>query len=212
MMYASDNRDYYPSPYPDSATSADLVWVPMNIFHYFLYNINMTTNSLECPNYANWIDPAGTAYSGKPEVIPDNGTGPARGRLGYYALWGVNTSADPRPRDGNYGTQPAPWDSPNKTTDRLTPYMVLMADLSESGAGTSGVYPRVPHTGTGLKWVPPTSYLTPINLGMEGCNVETPDGAVEWRTAAVLKPHSTKNISNPAMRTDFLDTTGEGWW
>lgn len=212
MMYASDNHDVYPSPYPPGSATADLVWVPMTVFQYFLSNVHMTTNSLECPDYANWKDPAGTAYTGDPEVIPDIGSNPVRGRLGYYALWGVNTSVDTRPRGANYGTQPAPWDSPNRTTDRMTPYMVLMADLSESGAGTSGVYPRVPHTGTGLKFVPPTSYLTPLNLGMQGCNVETPDGAVQWRTATLVSPHSTKDISNPALRTDFLSTTGEGWW
>src|SRR5690242_6365486 len=101
IMYADDNHDRYPSPYPNPnnpGSTAHLVWVPLYVFQYFISTIHMATNSLECPNYANYRDPSGSAYAGSPEVIVDNGT--PRGRLGYYALWGLDTGKDARPRTG----------------------------------------------------------------------------------------------------------------
>jgi prepilin-type N-terminal cleavage/methylation domain-containing protein len=212
IMYADDNMDDFPSPYPSATASAHMVWVPINIFNYFIFTMHMATNSLECPNYATFVDPPGTAYSGSPEVIVDHGANPIRGRLGYYALWGLDTTMDTRPRDRSYGTQPAPWDSPRKRSDKVSSAMVLMADLSESGSGTGSPYPRAPHTPTGLKYIPPSSFKTPLDLGMEGCNVETPDGAVQWRKAANVLRHSIKDIGNPPTQNDFLSTDGMGWW
>jgi prepilin-type N-terminal cleavage/methylation domain-containing protein len=204
IMYADENMGKFPTATPH------LVWVPLNIFDYFISTMRMPTNSLECPNYVNFEDPD---YVGQGEVTRHPAEN--RGRLGYYALWGVNTAVDTRPRGGYLpaGT-PAPWDSPLKTSDRTTPYMVFMADVSEFGSGTAagGKYPRAPHTRTGLKIIPPPSTKTPIDLGMEGGNVATPDGAVQWTRAGNMLPHTTLGFSTPVQSSDFTQTTAMGWW
>ena len=174
--------------------------------------MKMSSNVLACPDYANYFEPAGSAYAGSPEVIVDNGANPNRGRLGYYALWGVNTGKDARLRNLSYPGQPAPWDSPLKTTDQITPYVALLADLSEKGSGTGEPFGRAPHTRTGLKVTPVGSTLTPIDLAMEGGNVATPDCVVRWKKASSMLPHSTKKISNPPTQADFYGTDGQGWW
>ncbi len=206
IMFADDNQGRFPD------AQNHLVWVPINIFDYFLNTMHMATNSLECPNYVNYTDP-GAAYLGKPEVIPDNGANPSRGRLGFYALWGVNTKADTRTRGGYLPTgTPAPWDSPITTSDKATPYMALLAELSEKGSGTGEAFARAPHTKTGLRISPIPSGMSPIDLGLEGGNVAGVDGSVIWKKAANMLPHSTKAFASPATAANFTDTTGLGWW
>jgi hypothetical protein len=204
MMYASDNQDTYPT------AASHLVWEPLNIFNYFMNTMHMGTNSLQCPNYANFVDPA---YAGNPGMVYVDTAG-NRGRLGYYSLWGLNTTTDARPRGLSYGTQPAPWDSPRRTLDRVTPYMVLMTDVSEQGSGLGTPYTRVPHTKAGLKVTATGSLATPTSIGMEGNNVAAADGSVEWKKAITALPHTVSPFSNPAntQQSDFLQTTILGYW
>lgn len=204
IMYADENGDKFP------VAASHLVWVPLPTFQYFITTMRMATNSLQCPDYTTFVDPA---FSGNPGMVhvdaPNN-----RGRLGFYALWGLNTTADPRPRTMSYGTQPAPWDSPRKTTDKATPYMALLADVSERGSGLGSPYTRVPHTRSGLKVTGTGSLATPVEIGMEGNNVAGADGSVQWKKAATALPHTVSPFANPAnpAQTDFLQTTILGYW
>ncbi|HEY4416932.1 MAG TPA: prepilin-type N-terminal cleavage/methylation domain-containing protein [Verrucomicrobiae bacterium] len=204
LMYAGDYQDKYPT------AESHLAWVPTNVFLYFMSSIHMSTNSLQCPNYTSFVDPnytnsIGMIYWDAPD---------SRVRLGYYALWGLNTTTDPRPRTINYGTQPAPWDSPRKTTDVMTPYMVLMADISEQGSGTGTKYTRVPHAKTGFGIATLNTFPPPSALGMEGNNVAGPDGSVQWKKAATALPHAVSKFLDPVNTTkaDFLQTTILGYW
>jgi prepilin-type N-terminal cleavage/methylation domain-containing protein len=209
IMYANDNRDNFPKAW------SHLAWVPVNIFQYFITTMHTATNSLECPNYANFVDPA---FAGNPGMVyvDTSANPPVRARLGYYSLWGLNTTTDARPRDLSYGTQPAPWDSPRKTTDKLTPYMALMSDLSEQGSGVGVVvYGRTPHTRAGLKVSNPGSLATPTALGMEGNNVGEPDGSVQWKKAISALPHVVSPFADTAntQQSDFINTSGIlGYW
>lgn len=207
VIYADDNNTFYPP------AQSHLAWVPIGVFNYFISNVHMTTNSLECPNYIAFKDPD---FAGNPpEVFVDNTANPpVRARLGYYSLWGLNTTTDLRPRSLNYGTQPAPWDSPRKTTDRLTPYMALMVDLSEQGSGTGVPYGRAPHTKAGLRQSNAGSTMTPLALGMQGNNVALPDGSVLWKIAATALPHSVRDFPDPVNTTqaEFIQTAAIGYW
>ena len=204
IMYAGDNSEKYP------VASSHLVWVPLNVFNYFTGTIHMATNSLQCPNYVTFQDPAFTGNPGMVYVDTANN----RGRLGYYSLWGLNTAADARPRDLSYGSQPAPWDSPRRTTDKLTPYMAMIADVSEQGAGLGTPYTRVPHTHTGFKMTPTGSLVTPMALGLEGNNVGTGDGSVTWKKANTALAHTVSPFADPAnpQQSDFFQTTILGYW
>jgi prepilin-type N-terminal cleavage/methylation domain-containing protein len=204
MMYASDNQENYPT------AASHLVWEPLNIFNYFVSNMHMGTNALQCPNYANFLDPS---FAGSPGMVYVDTAG-NRGRLGYYSLWGLNTTTDLRPRDLSYGTQPAPWDSPRRSLDKLTPYMALLADVSEQGSGLGTPYTRVPHTKAGFKITSTGSLANPKSLGMEGNNVAAADGSVEWRKALTALPHTVSPFQNPAntQQSDFLQTTILGYW
>lgn len=203
LMYASDNQEKFPK------ASSHLVWVPRDIFDYFIFTMKMPTNALQCPNYIVFKDPNYKESNGMIYL-----QGNARGRLGYYCLWGLNTDNDKRPRTINYGNTPAPWDSPRKTTDKITPYTVLMADVSEKGSGIKGgeIYARTPHTKTGFKYV--EGHSTPEDLGMQGNNVAKPDGSVEWKKAIEALPHSVLPFDDPVntKQTDFIQTGTLGYW
>jgi prepilin-type N-terminal cleavage/methylation domain-containing protein len=107
IMYADDNVDKYPTP------ERHLAWIPNSIYLQ-LRSMKITTNNLLCPNYFKFKDELGNDA-----VYFDPPANPTRVRLGFYALWGVDTTRDARPRTMSYSTAPAPWDSPKKTTDRL---------------------------------------------------------------------------------------------
>lgn len=203
IMYADENTDRYP------VAAGHLAWIPYSMYQQFL-TMKMTTNNLLCANYTKFKDELGNEA-----VYFDPPANPNRVRLGFYALWGVNTIADLRPRDMSYGSTPAPWDSPRKSSDRMTPHSVLMADLTEKGSGlTATKYTRAPHTRNGMASTPPGTFPEPSALGLQGANVATPDGAVNWRGAAKMAPHTT-HFSNPgsATQADFLDSsTIVGYW
>jgi len=205
MMYACDDQEQYP------AAAAHLVWVPLNVFNYFVTTMHMATNSLQCPNYVNFVDPS---IAGRPGMVYVE-TANNRARLGYYSLWGLNTTTDLRPRDLSYGTQPAPWDSPRKTTDKMTPYMALISDTSEQGSGEGSVkYGRAPHTRTGLKVTPDGSLSTPLDIGMEGNNVAAADGSVQWKNANSALSHVVSPFNDPVntRQSDFISGSIFGFW
>lgn len=204
IMYANDNQEYYPP------AASHLVWEPLYVFNYFITSVRMATNSLQCPNYVNFVDPS---FAGRPGMVYVDIAG-NRGRLGYYSLWGLNTTTDLRPRDLSYGTQPAPWDSPRRTLDKLTPYTVLMADVSEQGSGLGSPYTRVPHTLIGMKVTGTGSFASPNSLGMVGNNVAAGDGSVAWKKANTALPHTVSPFNNPVntQQSDFLQTTILGYW
>jgi hypothetical protein len=111
-------------------------------------------------------------------------------RLGFYSLWSVPTSADPRPRGADYGTAPATWDSPKKTTDQ-TPYSYLMADIIEKGTelvGQNATTTSAPHASSGVRNGAANQVVDPALIGSEGGNVGTVDGAVQWRKQQLMKP------------------------
>jgi prepilin-type N-terminal cleavage/methylation domain-containing protein len=207
LMYANDNQGSFPP------AQSHLAWVPMYVYQYLVSSIRMSTNSLECPDYVNFVDPS---FAGSPGMVyvDTSANPPLRARLGYYSLWGLNTTTDLRPRDLSYGTQPAPWDSPRKTTDLMTPYMVLMSDLSEQGSGLGTPYTRTPHTRAGLKVTNLGSLATPMAIGMEGNNVGLPDGSVIWKKAATALPHTVSPFNDPVntQQSDFLQTDILGYW
>jgi hypothetical protein len=92
--------------------------------------------------------------------------------------------------------------------------MVLMADLTEKGSGlTATKYTRAPHTRTGMGRSTPGSFPGPSALGLQGGNVASPDGSVEWRQSTRMLQHTTL-FSDPAntQQTDFLSTTIVGYW
>ena len=206
IMYADDNHDTFP------VASSHLAWIPLPVYQYFQTSVHMSTNSFECPNYSHFTDPA---FAGNPGMVYVDTAG-NRARLGYYSLWGLNTTTDLRPRNLSYGSQPAPWDSPVKTTDPVTAYTVLMADLSEKGSGVGGVvYGRAPHTHGGLHVSGTGSLATPFDLGMEGNNLALSDGSVQWKIAASALSHVVSPFNDPVntQQTDFINTGGIlGYW
>jgi prepilin-type N-terminal cleavage/methylation domain-containing protein len=201
MMYADENGDKYP------VASSHLVWVPLPVYQYFVSTMRMGTNSLQCPDYATFVDPA---FAGSPGMVYVDAPG-NRARLGYYALWGLNTTTDARPRDLSYGTQPAPWDSPLKSTDKRTPYMVLLADVNEQGSGLGTPYNRAPHSKAGLRVSSLGSLAKP---DMEGYNMSAGDGSVQWKRAATALPHTVSPFNDPVntQQTDFFGTSILGYW
>jgi len=205
IMYADENSSKYP------VAASHLAWIPYSMYQEFL-KMKIGTNSLLCPNYFKFKDELGNdAIYFDPPAAPT----PNRVRLGFYALWGLNTTSDDRPRHMSYGTTPAPWDSPRKTTDAITPFMTLLADLTEKGSGlTATKYTRVPHSSRGMNRSTPGSFPEPAALGLEGSNVATPDAAVQWKQAGKMLPHTTSPFANPenTQRSDFLGTTIVGYW
>ena len=168
MMYAMDNQERFslrrPGDYmADFVAAADMV--------YFTQQARVQTNCFTCPNMLDWYLYQTTAT-----------------RLGFFCLWGLPTQNDTRPRNGDYGNQSWPYDSPQKTTD-ITPYSVLMADVIEKGVTTlpTGVNGTVaPHTSSGRKISPSNNLPEPSGLGSQGGNVATVDGSVQWRRQAEM--------------------------
>jgi prepilin-type N-terminal cleavage/methylation domain-containing protein len=177
LMYAGENKDWFPIAYLDGASSSGTYhadWLPCNIYSNFVSAMSISTNSLCCPNF---LSAAATS---------DNGFGdqcPTGWRLGYFYLWGLPTASYEYPRNENLnpGT-PNAWDSPQKDTDR-TPYTFLMADLIEQNSGDLGALDgttRAPHCNAGYQNSGNENPVLPSVIGSEGGNVALVDGSVSW--------------------------------
>jgi prepilin-type N-terminal cleavage/methylation domain-containing protein len=199
IMYAGDNGDKFPSAVwnpPTGVQSTHAVWLPTNSYDYFVTVARVNTNCLSCPNLAR----IGSWFWFKPDRV----------RVGYFCLWSVTTEIDTRPRDANYGsTIPWPWDSPKKTTDRYTPYTVLLADIISFGIDNFDGEANVtvaPHTASGLRHSAATATLDPAAIGSEGGNIGLMDGSVQWRKQLFMHQHWT--FWNPGpVQNDYI-----GFW
>ena len=196
IMYAGENTDKFPSAVWNPLTgvqSTHAVWLPTNAYNYFVTTARGSTNCLSCPNLIR----VGSWFWFKPDRV----------RVGYFCLWSVPTEIDTRPRDGNYGTLPWPWDSPKKTTDNATPYTVLLADIISSGIDTFDNQADVtvaPHTPGGLRHT--SGSPPPTALGSDGGNIGSMDGSVLWRKQLIM--HLRWTFWNPSpVQGDYM-----GYW
>ena len=196
IMYAGDNSDKFPPAVwnpPTGVQSTHAVWLPTNVYNYFVTTAHVSTNCLSCPNLVQ----IGSWFWFKPDRV----------RVGYFCLWSVPTQIDTRPRSGNYGSIPWPWDSPKKTTDLSTPYTVLLADIISTGIDDFGNETDVtvaPHTSVGLRHT--TGSPSPTAIGSEGGNIGAMDGSVDWRKQMYMHPHWT--FWNPSpVQNDYI-----GYW
>ena len=199
MMYAGDNQDIFPDhPFPDGTYHA--TWLNIATYRYFVDTLRIRTNCFTCPNKnrdGTWM-----------KFNPDP-TNPSMVRMGFYSLWSLPTSSDPRPRDQNYGSQPAPWNSPKKTTD-LTPYSYLMADIIEKGtelASGNAYATSAPHTRGGPVVSPPNVLVEPAQVGSQGGNISTPDGSVQWRSESAMHPRYVR-FEPPSPYTPYSQIIG----
>ena len=195
MMYAHDNADKFPIATWNNG-SYHAVWLPSDVYDYFLNTARIQTNCLTCPNKnkdGQWI------------LVK-----PTRTRVGFFCCWSIPTRLDTRPRDGNYGTGVWPWDSPQKSTE-LTPYTVLLADIISKGTdvyGTDANVTDAPHTVHGPRHSGSNQLVEPEVLGSEGGDVGTVDGSVLWRKQMFMHQRWTfwTDTSGPAQN-DYI-----GYW
>ncbi len=178
VMYADDQQGRYPKTKRNGTTQGGwhAFWLDIpGTYDYFIHSVKMATNSLTCPNKnrdGNWFK-----YAGSSAI-----------RIGYYALWGIPTETDTRPRDVDAGVgNMQPWDSPKTTADR-TPYMYLLAEIIDNGAqleGSNVQTTSAPHTSNGNKIV--SGLFDPARIGSEGGNLGLVDGSVDWRKQMMMK-------------------------
>jgi prepilin-type N-terminal cleavage/methylation domain-containing protein len=176
-LYGSDHAEKLPSGML-AVGFYHASWISQATFNYFNFQARIQTNCFTCPNKnrdGSWIRIQGTDV-----------------RVGFFCLWGQPTDADKRPREREYGSMPAPWDSPRKTTDQ-GPYTALLADLIEKGTdvvGTSSKVTSAPHTLGGPRVSASGSVVEPEQIGSEGGNVGLVDGSASWRKQRVMRPRS----------------------
>jgi prepilin-type N-terminal cleavage/methylation domain-containing protein len=191
LMYAMDNQERFSlrrtgDYMADFIATADV--------DYFTRQARVQTNCFTCPSMLDWYLYQTTAT-----------------RLGFFCLWGLPTQNDTRPRDGSYGNQFWPYDSPQKSTD-MTPYSVLMADVIEKGVvtlpggGNNGSV--APHTPSGRKISASNTQPEPEGLGSQGGNVATVDGSIQWRKQSVMHPRAIRWLNLGATP----DTGYSGYW
>ena len=196
IMYAGDNQGFYPKMLlPSSLYHAS--FLSPTIAGYYTNEMGMSLKAVTCPdrNYdGEWVS---NSWQGL--------------RIGFFALWGLPTDKDHRPRNINYGpTTPAPWDSPQKTSSVTTPYTVLMADIIEKGTDEVGTHVNctsAPHGHYGLVYGPSNQQVSPASIGSEGGNVAMPDGSVNWRNQRVMKPHYVSYNSSGQAYSKYV-----GYW
>ena len=194
ILYAGDNAEKFPDKLRgDGIFHAS--WANATAYNYFAFTLRIQTNCFTCPNKnrdGNWI------------LVEPRGT-----RFGFYSMWNLPTDKDIRPRDGNYGTQPAPFDAPKKTTDQ-GPYYVLLSDIIEKGTDTVGTSSKVtsaPHSISGAR-VSGSGLLTdPLNIGSEGGNVGLVDGSVSWRKQILMHPRYVVYDPNGLPNPEYI-----GYW
>jgi len=178
IMYAGDNRDFFPSGMRDDNTYHGS-WIATKTYDYFAKEMRITTNSLACPNKKNWLSPGSVGW-----------------RVGYYCLWGYPTENDNRARDGNYGIGSWPWDSPKKATAN-SPHMVIMADIIEKGT-VNPASTSAPHGRGGPVQSAIGSLPEPDAIGSVGGNLGLVDGSVEWRIQRLMHGRLVRWSGNPA--------------
>jgi prepilin-type N-terminal cleavage/methylation domain-containing protein len=193
LLYAGDNVEKYPNNFrSDGVYHAS--WLSSNSYSFFTSQCNIQTNCFTCPN-RNW--------DGKWIEVESYGV-----RVGFYCLWAMPTSLDVRPRNLNF--QPAPWDSPQRTTDLQTPYnSVLAGDNIEKGTdqiGTATDVTSAPHGRGGLVISNSGQTPEPSQLGSTGGNVAFTDGSVNWRKQSVMNQHYV------LWTTTSYKTTIIGYW
>jgi hypothetical protein len=179
-MYAMDNRESFPSGRRDN-NSYHVTWWSTNVYEYFTKVGSLGVNSFACPN----------AIKDNPSQVTFSTT--LGWRVGFYCLWGVPNTFDPRPRNGSYPYVPpalvtitTPWDSPQKTTDS-TPYMALVAEIIEKGTDDPAPkHTTVPHTAAGFRTS--SALPEPQSMKSEGGNVGLVDGSIEWRNQRIMRP------------------------
>jgi prepilin-type N-terminal cleavage/methylation domain-containing protein len=189
LMYAMENGERFSQRAPGQHAT----FLTMADYLYFTASARIPTNCYTCPNKTDWF------LLGVDEV-----------RLGFYSLWSLPTGSDSRPRDGAYGLEQAPWDSPQKSTDQ-TPYTVLMADVIEKGtwvAGASAYTTSAPHTPFGPRISRPNTLVEPDAIGSAGANVGLLDASVQWRKQITMRPRAVYWINSGTT----ADTTISGYW
>jgi len=162
-LYAGDFNGSFPSGRRDDG-NYHASWLSGNVSDYFLKTLHMPTNCLCCPNKLNWVT-----------NTPGVGL-----RVGYYCLWGFPTASDPSVRGNNYGTGVWPWDSPQKDTTTVTPYMAMMGDIIEKGTANPAAT-SAPHGRGGPEQSQTGTIPEPDVIGSRGGNIGQVDGSVGWR-------------------------------
>jgi prepilin-type N-terminal cleavage/methylation domain-containing protein len=177
LMYALDNAEKFP-PALRKPMTYHAVWMPLETYDYFVNTGKVRTNCLTCPNKnrdEKWIIP----FQNPPIAY----------RVGFYILWGMPSELDTRPREGNFGSQPVPWDSPKKSTDQ-NPYTVLLADIISKGtdnyAGLTDIT-DVPHAPSGPRNSGSGQMVEPQVLNSDGGNVGLVDGSITWRKQLIMR-------------------------
>jgi prepilin-type N-terminal cleavage/methylation domain-containing protein len=177
ILYGNDHAEKFPS----GLLAVGLYhasWINDATFQYFNGRVRLQTNCFTCPNKnknGQWIRFQATDL-----------------RVGFFCLWGQPTDKDKRARDHHYGTQPAPWDSPRKSTDQ-GPHTVLAADLIEKGTavvGNATVVTSAPHGRGGAITSGSGQFVEPQQIGSEGGNVGLVDGSISWRKQLNMKPRN----------------------
>lgn len=196
IMYAGDNRDFFPDMLLPSSLYHASFLAPA-IANYYTNQMQMSLQAMTCPDRnfdGQWIS---NSWQGL--------------RIGFFALWGMPTDKDQRPRNVSYGpTTPAPWDSLQKSSSPVTPYSVLMADIIEEGTDVVGTHVNctsAPHGHGGLVYGPSDQRVTPAAIGSEGGNVGMPDGSVSWRNQRVMLPHYVSYNSSGQAYSKYV-----GFW
>jgi len=195
ILYAGDHSEKFPT----GLLAVGLYhasWINQVTYNYFNNQARLQTNCFTCPNKnrdGTWIRIQGTDV-----------------RVGFFCLWGQPTQQDKRARDKDYGLQPAPWDSPRKSTDQ-GPYTVLVADLIEKGTDVVGAASKVtsaPHAASGVRVSASGLVPEPQQIGSDGGNVGLVDGSVGWRKQLNMRPHSVVFDSQGTPNTsDYI-----GYW
>jgi prepilin-type N-terminal cleavage/methylation domain-containing protein len=176
LMYGQDNSEKLPLALR-GGTTYHAVWLPIETYNYFVNQGRVQTNSLTCPNKNRdglWIVPLANMSAM---------------RVGFFCLWGMPTEMDTRPREGNFGAAPVPWDSPKKTTTQ-TPYTVLLADIISKGTDSYGTLREVtdvPHAPSGPRVSGSGQTVEPSVLNSQGGNVGLLDGSVTWRKQVTMR-------------------------
>lgn len=170
LMYANDNEQKFPEGLRDNGIE-HFSFIHSQVFDYMKNSGGMPTNSFNCPNKQNWF-----------RVQPGVGY-----RLGYYFLWGHRTAQDQRDRNADYGSDPWPWDSPQRATD--DPTWPMIGDVIEKGTVNPPITSS-PHGPTGPVKSADNVFPEPESLRSQGGNVGLVDGSVNWRKQSEMRPRN----------------------